>query len=53
MVENREIGLIGALYDVETGRVEFLEETFMLGEIKHFYLDVAGEHAAMHKPARK
>ena len=53
MVENREIGLIGAIYDVETGHVEFLEETFMLGEIKHFYLDVAGEHAAMQKPARK
>jgi carbonic anhydrase len=53
MVENREIGLIGALYDVETGRVEFLEETFMLGEIKHFYLDVAGEQVAMQKPTRK
>ena len=33
----------GAMYDVETGHVEFLEETFMLGEIKHFFLDVNGE----------
>jgi carbonic anhydrase len=49
MVEKGEIGLIGALYDVETGLVEFLEETFMLGEIKHFYLDVVGENAAMPK----
>lgn len=45
MVEKTEIGLIGAIYDVETGLVEFLEETFMLGEIKHFYLDVVGENA--------
>ncbi len=46
MIENGEIGLIGALYDVETGRVEFLEETLMLGKIKHFYLDVNGEKAS-------
>ena len=38
MIEKTEIALIGALYDVETGQVEFLEETLMLGEIKHFYL---------------
>ena len=43
MIEKDEIGLIGALYDVETGQVEFLEETLMFGEIKHFYLDVNGE----------
>lgn len=43
IIENGEIGLIGALYDVETGKVEFLEETLMLGKIKHFYLDVNGE----------
>ena len=43
MIEKGKIGLIGAIYDVETGRVEFLEETFMLGSIKHFDLDVEGE----------
>ena len=43
MIEKGEIGLIGALYDVETGQVEFLDETLMLGEIKHFYLDVKGQ----------
>ena len=43
MIEKGEIGLIGALYDVETGIVEFLEETLMLGEIRHFYLDVNGQ----------
>ena len=40
MIEKSEIALIGAMYDVETGSVEFLEETLMLGEIKHFFLDV-------------
>lgn len=43
MIEKNEIGLIGAIYDVETGQVEFLEETLMFGEIKHFYLDVDGQ----------
>lgn len=43
MIENQEIALIGAVYDVETGGVEFLEETLMCGEIKHFYLDVNAE----------
>ena len=42
MIERGEVGLVGAVYDVETGAVEFLEDTFMLGEVKHFYLDVAG-----------
>ena len=42
MIEAGRVGLIGAVYDVETGAVEFLEDTFMLGEVKHFYLDVAG-----------
>jgi carbonic anhydrase len=40
MIEKKEIGLIGAIYDIDTGLVEFLDETFMHGEIKHFYLDV-------------
>lgn len=43
MVEKSQVGLIGAIYDVKTGLVEFLEETFMLGDVKHFYLDVDGE----------
>lgn len=40
MIGNKKIGLIGAIYDVDTGRVEFLEETFMFDEIKHFYMNV-------------
>ncbi len=43
MIEKGEIGLIGAIYNIETGIVEFLEETLMLGEVKHFYLDVSGQ----------
>lgn len=43
MIETGQIALIGALYDVETGIVEFLEETLMNGEIKHFFLDVKKE----------
>ena len=46
MIENKEVGLIGAIYNVETGEVDFLEETFMLGEIKHFYLDTSGQAQA-------
>jgi carbonic anhydrase len=43
MIEKEEIALIGAIYDVETGVVDFLEETLMHGEIKHFYLDLTAE----------
>lgn len=46
MIEKNEVGLIGAIYDVETGKVDFLEETLMFGEIKHFYLDVDGQEKA-------
>lgn len=45
MIEKEEIALIGAIYDVETGAVEFLEETLMFGEIKHFFLDVKADAA--------
>lgn len=45
MIEKEQIGLVGAMYDVETGTVEFLEETLMIGEIKHFYLDIGRETA--------
>ena len=46
MIEKNEIALIGAIYNVETGEVEFLDETLMLGGIKHFYLDVSGQTQA-------
>lgn len=40
MIENREIALIGAMYSIDTGAVEFFRDTLMCGEIKHFYLDL-------------
>ncbi len=39
MIEQGEIGLIGAMYDVATGAVEFFNETYMCGSVRHFYLD--------------
>jgi carbonic anhydrase len=44
MIENKEIAIIGAIYNVQTGEVDFMEETLMLGGIKHFYLDVNPEN---------
>lgn len=43
MVAEKQIGIVGAYYDVETGSVEFMEDTFMFGEIKHVYLSVDGD----------
>lgn len=43
MIEDGEVGLIGAMYHIESGKVEFFEDTLMCREIKHFYLDLAVE----------
>lgn len=40
MIEEGTLALVGATYSVESGEVEFFEDTYMCGEIKHFYLDV-------------
>ena len=40
MIERREIALVGAMYSIDTGEVEFFQDTLMCGEIKHFYLDL-------------
>jgi carbonic anhydrase len=39
MIEGGEVGLVGAIYDVATGAVRFLDDTWMCGGIRHFYLD--------------
>ncbi|HUU34376.1 MAG TPA: carbonic anhydrase family protein [Vicinamibacterales bacterium] len=39
MVEKGEIGLVGAMYDVGTGTVQFFDDTYMCGSVRHFYLD--------------
>ncbi|MBX7197637.1 MAG: hypothetical protein K1X94_36665 [Sandaracinaceae bacterium] len=40
LVEEGSVGLVGAYYDLETGEVRFFDNTYMCGEIRHFYLDV-------------
>lgn len=40
MIEEGSVGLIGAIYRLDTGKVDFLDDTLMIGEIKHFYLDL-------------
>lgn len=39
MIEKGEIGLVGAMYHIGTGAVEFLDDTWMCGAVRHFYLD--------------
>ena len=38
MIEERAIGLVGALYDVDSGEVRFLRDTWMLGAVKSDHL---------------
>lgn len=40
LIESGEVGLIGGMYSLESGEVIFLDDTYMCGEIRHFYLDV-------------
>lgn len=39
MIERGEIGLVGGIYDVATGAVQFFPDTWMCGSVRHFYLD--------------
>jgi carbonic anhydrase len=50
LVESAQVGLVGATYSVETGEVRFFDDTWMCGEVKHFYLDVP-ERSSMAPPA--
>ncbi len=48
LVEAGQVGLVGAHHDLESGAVTFFRDTYMCGEIKHFYLDVpAGGEASV------
>jgi carbonic anhydrase len=42
MVMSGELGLIGGMYSLESGQVTFLDDTWMCGAVRHFYLDVDG-----------
>lgn len=39
MIERAEVGVIGGMYDVQSGVVDFFDDTWMCGQIKHFHLD--------------
>jgi carbonic anhydrase len=39
LIEQRQIGLVGGMYDVASGSVAFFDDTWMCGAVRHFYLD--------------
>ncbi len=45
LLESSSVGLVGGFYDLDTGEVKFFDDTYMCGEVRHFYLDRA-ERAA-------
>jgi carbonic anhydrase len=51
MIESGAIGLIGGMYDLGTGAVNFYEDSWMCGAVRHFYLD-AGPNQMQHKTLR-
>lgn len=40
LIESGDLGLVGGNYSLETGEVEFYDDTYMCGEVSHFYLDL-------------
>ena len=53
LIEQRQIGLIGGMYDVASGAVRFMDDTWMCGEVRHFFLDANGATGAGTIPRRK
>jgi len=51
MVEAGDVALIGGMYSLESGEVRFLEDTYMCGEVRHFYLDVPDRILLVPAPA--
>lgn len=51
LLESGQVALIGAHYDLESGGVEFFDDTFMCGEVRHFYLDLPERDRASAPPA--
>ncbi|MGD9902057.1 MAG: carbonic anhydrase family protein [Vicinamibacterales bacterium] len=39
LIEQGQIGVIGAMYDVASGVVTFMDDTWMCGTVRHFFLD--------------
>jgi carbonic anhydrase len=50
LIEAGQVGLVGGTYSVESGDVTFFDDTWMCGEVKHFYLDVT-ERSTIAPPA--
>ncbi len=46
LVETGQLGLVGAHYDLESGAVTFFRDTYMCGEVRHFYIDLPQAEAA-------
>lgn len=40
LVEAGKVALVGGYYDLESGAVEFFDDSYMCGEVRHFYLDL-------------
>jgi carbonic anhydrase len=41
LIEAGQVGLIGGMYDVGSGVVTFMDDTWMCGQVRHFFLDQA------------
>ncbi|MEQ1568485.1 MAG: carbonic anhydrase family protein [Myxococcota bacterium] len=39
LIEAGEVGIVGGVYSVEEGTVTFFEDTYMCGEVRHFFRD--------------
>jgi carbonic anhydrase len=46
LIEAGDVGLVGAMYDVGTGEVTVLEDTWMCGGVRHFFLELGPLHRA-------
>lgn len=50
MIEAGEVGLVGGVYSVESGIVDFFEDTYMCGRVKHHYLNANRTSVAEEPP---
>ena len=39
LIEEGQVGVIGAMYNVASGVVTFMDDTWMCGKVRHFFLD--------------
>jgi carbonic anhydrase len=53
LIEAGKVGLIGAVYSLETGRVTFLQDTWMCGELRHFFLNTTEERPPEQRQERR